>query len=87
MRALLLDRPGALEHLRIGETPIPEPGPGELRVRVHAVGLNPVDYKLARGGHPAWRYPFILGLDVAGTVDALGPGAEPWSLRPHRLSR
>ena len=80
MRALLLDRPGALEHLRIGEAPLPEPGPGELRVRVHAVGLNPVDYKLARGGHPAWRYPFILGLDVAGTVDALGPGAEPWTL-------
>ncbi len=78
MRALLLDHPGELEKLRIGEASIPEPGPGEMRVRVHAVGLNPVDYKLARGGHPAWQYPFILGLDVAGTVDALGQGAEPW---------
>ncbi|MBN8635598.1 MAG: zinc-binding dehydrogenase [Anaerolineae bacterium] len=80
MRALLLDRPGALETLRVGDVTLPEPGPGELRVRVHAVGLNPVDYKLARGRHPAWQYPFILGLDVAGVVDALGAGVVEWAV-------
>jgi NADPH:quinone reductase len=66
--------------MEIGETEAPHPGPGEIRVRTHAVGLNPVDSKLARGGYPTWRYPFILGLDVAGVVDALGEGVELWRI-------
>jgi len=47
---------------------------------VEAVSLNPVDYKMAAAGHPAWSYPFILGLDVAGTIDALGPDVDGWQL-------
>jgi len=42
------------------------------------VGLNPVDYKLAATGYPGWEYPFILGLDVAGVVDAVGQGVAEW---------
>jgi NADPH:quinone reductase len=79
MRALVIDRPGAFEDLHLAELPTPEPGPGALRVRVEAVGLNPVDYKLLLGsGHPAWTYPFVLGLDVAGVVDAVGPDVDGW---------
>jgi len=78
VKALLLDRPGRPETLRIADLPAPEPGPGEIRVRVRAAGLNPVDYKLAASGHSRWRYPFVLGLDVAGVVDALGPGVSQW---------
>lgn len=78
MKALVLDQPGAFEHLRLADHPLPQPGPGEVRVRVAAASLNPVDYKLLRGGHPAWTYPFILGLDVAGEVDAVGDGADQW---------
>lgn len=78
MTALLLDRPAGPADLasamRIGETPIPEPGAGQLRLRVEACSLNPVDWKVARGGNPAWTWPHVLGLDVAGTIDALGPG-------------
>jgi NADPH2:quinone reductase len=44
------------------------------------MGLNPVDYKLAGRGNPAWAYPHILGLDVAGTIDALGAGVDGWAL-------
>jgi NADPH:quinone reductase-like Zn-dependent oxidoreductase len=47
-----------------------------VRVRVEAVSLNPIDYKMAGSGHPAWTYPFVLGVDVAGVVDAVGPGVE-----------
>ncbi len=47
---------------------IPVPRDNEVLVRVHAAGLNPVDYKVAASGHPSWTYPFVLGLDVAGTV-------------------
>jgi NADPH2:quinone reductase len=90
MKALVLDQPGTEVHrlskdeierrvpdrLHIMEISKPEPAAGEVRVRVHAAGLNPVDYKIARSGHPNWQYPFVLGLDVAGTIDAIGPGVE-----------
>ncbi|TDC26990.1 zinc-binding alcohol dehydrogenase [Streptomyces sp. 8K308] len=74
MRALVLDRPGPPDTLRRAELPVPEPGPGQVRVRVEACGLNPVDYQVAAGGHPDWGWPHVLGLDVAGTVDAVGEG-------------
>ena len=72
MKALLLDQTGPVGDLRVGETPLPDPGAGEIRVKVHAVSLNPVDYKLAGRGHAEWAWPHILGLDVAGVVDAVG---------------
>lgn len=75
MKAFVLDRPGAPESLRLADMPLPEPGRGELRVKVAAVALNPVDYKSAARGHADWKFPFILGLDVAGIVDAAGEGA------------
>jgi NADPH:quinone reductase-like Zn-dependent oxidoreductase len=53
MRALLLDRPGPPSSLRVGEAARPVPAAGEVRVRVDAVGLNPVDYR----GHAEWAYP------------------------------
>ncbi len=75
MKALLLQQPGSVDTLTVGDAQIPTPGAGEIRVRVEAMGLNPVDYKLAGRGHAAWTYPHILGLDVAGTVDAVGQDA------------
>ncbi|HLO03931.1 MAG TPA: zinc-binding dehydrogenase [Symbiobacteriaceae bacterium] len=78
MKALVLDRPGTPDTLRIADLPRPTPGPGEVLVRVHAAGLNPVDYKMAEAGHVKWAYPFILGLDVAGTVVELGEGVTEW---------
>lgn len=78
MKALVLDRPGTPESLYTSDVEQPKPGPGEVRVKVHAVGLNPVDYKLAASGFPGWDYPMILGLDVAGVIDAVGPGVDEW---------
>lgn len=78
MKALVIDRPGSFEHLRVAEVEAPEPSPGMLLVRTDAAGLNPVDYKLLLGGgHPAWRYPFVPGLDVAGVVTGVGAGVDP----------
>lgn len=76
MRAIHVDEPGGPERLRLGEAEDPVPGPGEVLVRVHACGVNRADL-LQRAG----RYPPppgaspILGLEVAGTVVANGPGA------------
>ena len=84
MRAWLLSRPGSWRDMVFGEAPEPVPAQGDIRVAVHAVGLNPVDYKIARTGHPSWRFPHIPGLDVAGVVDAVGSSVSQW--RPgHRV--
>lgn len=55
---------------------MPEPGPGQVRVRIRAVAVNHLDIWVRRGG-PAFHleYPHRLGSDIAGTVDAVGPGA------------
>ncbi len=78
MKAWLLHQPGWWRELTLGEIPAPEPGPGEIRVAVHAVGLNPVDYKIAVTGLPYWQYPFVLGLDVAGVIDRVGAKVSEW---------
>lgn len=80
MKALVLERPGKPDTLHTADIPQPKPDDGEVRVKVHAVGLNPVDYKLAASGHPEWEYPFILGLDVAGVVDAVGSDVTEWEV-------
>lgn len=80
MKALVLDKPGPPNTWYVTEVKKPEPEAGEVRVRVHATGLNPADYKIASGGHPAWQYPFIIGLDVAGVIDAIGPDVADWQI-------
>ena len=76
MQAMVLREHGGPEVLRAEQLPIPEPGPGQVRVRVRAVALNHLDLWVRRGG-PAFKleYPHRLGADIAGTVDANGPGA------------
>ncbi|MFE0256327.1 NADP-dependent oxidoreductase [Streptomyces sp. NPDC059010] len=76
MRAVSQDRAGAPDVLKIVETERPEPGRGEILVRVRAAGVNPADWKtrergvFATGATP----PFTLGFDVAGAVEAVGAG-------------
>jgi len=70
---------GPAEALQIVQRPDPEPGPGEIRIRVHAAGVNRPDL-LQRAG----RYPpppgasDVLGLEVAGEIDRVGPGVDRW---------
>ena len=75
MQAMVLREHGGPEVLRAEELPLPEPGPGQVRVRVRAVALNHLDIWVRRGG-PAFHleYPHRLGSDIAGTIDAVGPG-------------
>jgi NADPH:quinone reductase len=79
MKAVFLDKPGPPSSLRIGEADIPVPGKEEALVRVCATSLNPVDYKVASQGYHLWRYPHILGVDVAGVIEAVGEGVKNWS--------
>ncbi|MGH3172046.1 MAG: NADP-dependent oxidoreductase [Trebonia sp.] len=57
--------------LRMDWAPVPDPGPGRIRVSVHACGLNPADWALCRGLFPG-ELPRGIGLDVSGTVTAVG---------------
>lgn len=73
MRAFHIDSPGASPTL--SDLPLPAPGPGEIRLKVGACGLNFADLLMMTGDYqdtPA--APFTLGMEVAGTVDAHGPG-------------
>ncbi|HEX7834969.1 MAG TPA: NADP-dependent oxidoreductase, partial [Pseudolysinimonas sp.] len=68
---------GGPEVLHLDEDPIDEPGPGEVRVRMAFAGLNPVDYKIRRGGSQyATVLPSGLGRELSGVVEATGPEVE-----------
>jgi len=74
MRAVVLDEFGAPFAVR--DLPVPEPGPGEVLVRVAASGVNPLDLKIAAGAaaHAQVRTPAVLGIDMAGTIARVGAG-------------
>ncbi|MFD0357538.1 NADP-dependent oxidoreductase [Streptomyces sp. NPDC127110] len=75
MRAIVVNEWGGPETLVEREIERPEPGLNEILVRVHAAGVNPVDWKTrASGGLIAWGETPIVGWDVSGTVEAVGPG-------------
>ncbi|WP_046776244.1 NADP-dependent oxidoreductase [Streptomyces yangpuensis] len=75
MRAIVVNEWGGPENLVEREIERPEPGLGEVLVRVHAAGVNPVDWKTrASGALIAWGETPIVGWDVSGTVEAVGPG-------------
>jgi NADPH:quinone reductase-like Zn-dependent oxidoreductase len=74
MSALVLAAPG--EPMSVVQVPRPVAGPGQVLVRVAASGVNPLDLKIAAGqaAHAQVRGPAILGIDLAGTVEAVGAG-------------
>lgn len=75
MKAVVIDRFGGVDELKVRELPDPIPGPGEIRIRVAYSGVNPVDYKIREGhlvGHLPHDFPLIPGWEAAGTVDAVG---------------
>jgi NADPH:quinone reductase len=82
MRAVVVARPGGPEVLQLAERPLPEPGPGEIRVRVHASALNRADLLQRRGQYPAppGAPQDVPGLEYAGEVDAVGEGAGLWAV-------
>jgi NADPH:quinone reductase-like Zn-dependent oxidoreductase len=79
MRAIVLPEYGPPSALVLRDLPEPTPGPGEIKVRVAAAGINPIDWKL-RGGHYHKYMPLplpgVLGRDVSGEVVALGEGVS-----------
>ena len=79
MKAMIINQYGGPEVFEQADTPVPEPTSGEVQVKVQAVSINPVDYKFRKNG-PYKDFPVILGWDVAGVVEALGPGVSKFNV-------
>ena len=76
MQAVSLHSYGDPDVLVLEEVPRPQPGAGEVLIRVHAAGVNPLDWKVRTGHVKSWlphRLPLIPGWDVSGVVEAVGP--------------
>src|SRR5581483_11437995 len=83
MRAVVLDRYGPAELLTVASRSVPEPLPTEIRVKVTAAGVNPVDWKTREGAGMAkvlGQPPVVLGWDAAGVVDAVGAGVTRFAV-------
>jgi len=73
-KALLVETP--LAPFTLHDIPKYVPGPGEVLIKVHAVGLNPADWKMQKEGafNDIMTFPAVLGVDIAGEVDEIGEG-------------
>src|ERR1700757_1658311 len=76
MKAAAIDRFGRPSVLKLHLLPVPEPGPGEVLIALHAAGVGVWDAEMRGGWWPEKRpkFPLVLGTDGAGTIAALGPG-------------
>jgi putative PIG3 family NAD(P)H quinone oxidoreductase len=81
MKAITIAQPGGPEALVLAEVPAPEPAAGEVRIRVSAAGVNRADIMQRKGFYdpPPGSSPYP-GLEVSGTVDALGPDVDGWAV-------
>jgi len=79
MKAVRVHHYGDADVLQYEEVPLPEPGEGEVRVRVEAAGVNFIDIYHRKGLYPV-SLPFIPGVEAAGTVEATGPGVTDFQV-------
>lgn len=77
MKAVRIARTGGIEVLEVADVPQPSPGPGEVLVRAHSIGVNYFDLMI-RSGRYRWmpKLPFVLGNEMSGEVVALGKGVQ-----------
>lgn len=83
MRSILLRNYGGETAAEVAESPMPVPGPGQVLVRVRAAGINALDWKVREGyvrdAFPL-QLPAVLGIELAGVVEAIGPGATQFQV-------
>ena len=82
MNVVRADRVGTAAALRLVDTPVPRPGPGQVLIRVESASVNFADVKRRRGDDYPFptAYPFVPGSEVAGTIAALGAGSDGFSV-------
>lgn len=80
MKALVQTVPGSIDSLQVSDVPTPAPGPGQIRVKVHCCGLNPVDAKLLLDRTEMGGSAYVPGLDFAGVVDEVDPSVHGFAV-------
>jgi len=83
MKAVYIRKFGDSSTLEIGEVPTPEPGPGEVQIRIDHTSVNPVDWKIREGYLEAMLphvFPLVLGWDAAGTVSQVGTDVKSFAV-------
>ncbi|MET8750462.1 NADP-dependent oxidoreductase [Streptomyces sp. NPDC004667] len=80
MRAAVVDAFGGPEQVRVERVPVPRPEAGQVRIRVRAAGVNPVDGAVRVGVFGGAGQRLGFGWDVAGEIDAVGPEVEGWTV-------
>ena len=76
MKVIRVHQFGGPEVLRLEDVPVPTPGPGQVLVRVHAIGVNPVETYQRSGSNPAINLPWTPGMDASGVVETVGQGVR-----------
>jgi NADPH2:quinone reductase len=71
---------GGVDVMQWTELPTPAPGPGQLRVRVHASGINFAETRMRAGTYTGQTLPFVMGMESAGVVEAVGPGVSGFAV-------
>jgi NADPH2:quinone reductase len=79
MLAIRIHETGGVDKLRTDDVPVPQPAPGEIRLRVEAIGVNFIDTYKRTGLYPV-KPPFTLGQEAAGTVTATGEGVTRFKI-------
>ena len=80
MKAIRVHQFGGPEVLRFEEVSTPKPGPGQALVKLHAIGVNPVETYQRSGSNPAIKLPWTPGMDGAGVIESVG--ADVTSVKP-----
>ena len=83
MRAIVFEQFGGPEVLHLTEVEEPHAGPGEVRIAVRAIGVNPMDFKVRRGWFEEFMptpLPSVPGLEAAGVVDEVGAGVTDFAV-------
>jgi len=78
VKTVQVAKPGS--DFAVAERPLPEPGPGEVRVKVAACGICHSDFFVKEGHWPDLQYPRVPGHEIAGVIDAVGPDVTPWAV-------
>jgi NADPH:quinone reductase-like Zn-dependent oxidoreductase len=90
MKAVSINGYGGLDVLNYGEAPQPKLDHDDVLIRVHAAAVNPVDVALRQGYMAEWvspTFPYILGCDVSGTIEAVGPDANGFKIGEEVFAR
>ncbi|MFI6369738.1 NADP-dependent oxidoreductase [Streptomyces sp. NPDC050546] len=90
MQGYVMTKYGDANVMELREVPKPVPGPGDLLIRVHAAGLNPVDHKLRQGQLRLINrlaLPGVAGSELAGVVEEVGPGVEDFAVGDRVMTR